>query len=155
MQKESKQKWLGRNRPPRVQISYDVEIGDAVEKKELPLVVGVMAGLSGTPKEALPALALRRFIEIDRDNFNEVMARFAPRLEVGGLSRANKTGIPLSGELYFNKIDDFDPDNIVKAVYAPDPGKPTELTPCVPELYQLFETRNRSEEHTSELQSHS
>ena len=66
---DSLQKWVGRNRPPRVQITYDVEIGDAVEKKELPLVVGVMADLLGKPAAAPIKLKDRRFVEIDRDNF--------------------------------------------------------------------------------------
>ena len=78
----SRQAWVGRNRPPRVQITYDVEIGDAVEKKELPFVVGVMSDLSGQPAEPLPKLKNRRFVEIDRDNFNEVMDSMSPRLDV-------------------------------------------------------------------------
>ena len=64
----SLQHWVGRNRPPRVQITYDVEIGDAVEKKELPLVVGLLADLSGKPVKPLPKLKERRFVEIDRDH---------------------------------------------------------------------------------------
>ncbi len=79
---DSLQKWMGRNRPPRVQITYDVEIGDAVEKKELPLVVGLMADLSGQPLVPPPKLKERRFVEIDRDNFNAVMAKIAPRLDL-------------------------------------------------------------------------
>ena len=79
---DSLQKWVGRNRPPRVQITYDVEIGDAIEKKELPLVVGLLADLSGQPLVPLPKLKERRFIEIDRDNFNEVMGKIAPRLDI-------------------------------------------------------------------------
>ena len=69
----SLQHWVGRNRPPRVQITYDVEIGDAVEKKELPLVVGLLADLSGKPVKPLPKLKERRFVEVDRDNFDSVM----------------------------------------------------------------------------------
>src|SRR5258706_11086748 len=69
---DSLQKWVGRNRPPRVQITYDVEIGDAVEKKELPMVVGLLADLSGQPATPLPKLKDRRLAEIDRDNFNGV-----------------------------------------------------------------------------------
>jgi len=79
---DSLQKWVGRNRPPRVQITYDVEIGDAVEKKELPLVVGLMADLSGKPLNPPAKLKERRFVEIDRDNFNEIMAKIAPRLDM-------------------------------------------------------------------------
>ena len=79
---DSLQKWVGRNRPPRVQITYDVEIGDAIEKKELPFVVGLMSDLSGDPAEPLPKLRDRRFVEIDRDNFNEVMEKITPRLDL-------------------------------------------------------------------------
>ena len=71
----SLQKWVGRNRPPRVQITYDVEIGDAVEKRELPLVVGLLADLSGQPAKPLPKLKERRLVDIDRDNFDEIMSK--------------------------------------------------------------------------------
>src|ERR1700754_4735519 len=77
----SLQKWVGRNRPPRVQITYDVEIGDAVERRELPLVVGLLADLSGQPAEPLAKLKERRFVEIDRDNFDEIMGKIGPRLD--------------------------------------------------------------------------
>ena len=79
---DSLQKWVGRNRPPRVQITYDVEIGDAVEKRELPLVVGVMADLMGKPASAPPKMKDRRFVEIDRDNFDEIMTKIGPRLDM-------------------------------------------------------------------------
>ena len=78
---DSLQKWVGRNRPPRVQITYDVESGDAVEKKELPFVVGIMADLSGQPLLPLAKMKDRRFVEIDRDNFKEIMGKIAPRLD--------------------------------------------------------------------------
>ena len=70
---ESIQKKLDRVRPPRVQIKYEVEIGDALELKELPFVVGVLGDYSGKPAEALPPVKDRRFVNIDRDNFNEVL----------------------------------------------------------------------------------
>ncbi|MBV9403737.1 MAG: type VI secretion system contractile sheath small subunit, partial [Acidobacteriaceae bacterium] len=66
MAKESLQKKVGRVRPPRVHITYDVEIGDSIEKRELPFVVGVLADLSGTPDKPLPPIAKRKFVEIDR-----------------------------------------------------------------------------------------
>lgn len=77
---ESTQHKLDRIRPPRVQITYDVEIGDAIVKKELPFVVGIMADLSGKPEKPLPPLRERKFIEIDRDNFNEVLASVSPQI---------------------------------------------------------------------------
>ena len=77
---ESTQHKLDRIRSPRVHITYDVEIGDAIELKELPFVVGVLADLSGKPEEPLPRLKDRKFVEIDRDNFNKVLAGMKPRL---------------------------------------------------------------------------
>ena len=76
----SKQHWLDRIRTPRVHITYDVEIGSAIEKKELPFVVGVLADLSGTSEKPLPDLKLRKFVEVDRDNFMDVMKIINPRL---------------------------------------------------------------------------
>jgi type VI secretion system protein ImpB len=112
---DSLQKWVGRNRPPRVQITYDVEIGDAVEKKELPMVVGVMADLSGQPLNPLPKLKERRFVEIDRDNFNEVMGKIAPRLDLSVPDTLKGEG-NLKVELNFTEFDHFHPEAIVKQV---------------------------------------
>lgn len=112
---DSLQKWVGRNRPPRVQITYDVEIGDAVEKKELPLVVGLMADLSGQPLNPLPKLKERRFVEIDRDNFNEVMGSIAPRLDMSVPDTLKGEG-NLKVELNFTEYDHFHPEAIVKQV---------------------------------------
>lgn len=112
---DSLQKWVGRNRPPRVQITYDVEIGDAVEKKELPLVVGLMSDLSGQPMNPLPKLKERRFIEIDRDNFNEVMGKIAPRLDMSVPDTLKGEG-NIKVELNFTEFDHFHPEAIVKQV---------------------------------------
>lgn len=125
---ESTQHKLDRIRPPRVQITYDVEIGDAIEKKELPLVVGILADLSGKPATALPKIGERRFIEIDRDNFNNVVASIAPRAAVQVNNTITGDDSKLNVELRFNHIDDFDPVNIVNQV--------------VP-LRRLFEARQR------------
>jgi type VI secretion system protein ImpB len=108
MPKESTQHWLSRNRPPRVQITYDVETGGAMEKRELPLLVGVLADLSHRPAEnPLPSLADRHFVEIDRDNFDEVMAKVAPAVKVNGVT------------FTFSKIEQFTPVNAV--LYADQP----------------------------------
>ncbi len=112
---DSLQKWVGRNRPPRVQITYDVEIGDAVEKKELPLVVGLLADLSGQPIAPLPKLKDRRLVEIDRDNFNEIMAKIAPRLDISVPDTLKGEG-SLKLELNFQNFDDFHPEAIVSQV---------------------------------------
>ncbi len=112
---ESLQKWVGRNRPPRVQITYDVEIGDAVEKRELPLVVGVMADLMGKPAVAPPKMKDRRFVEIDRDNFDEIMAKIAPRLDMSVPDTMKGDG-NLKVELNFKQFSDFHPEAIVQQV---------------------------------------
>ena len=78
--KESLQHKLDRVRPPRVQITYDVEVGGAIELKELPFVIGVMGDFVGKPEEPLPALKNRKFVEIDADNFNQVLSGMKPRL---------------------------------------------------------------------------
>src|SRR5438045_5243191 len=76
---DSTQHKLDRVRPPRVQITYDVEVGDASQKKELPFIVGVLSDLSGQPAQALPKVKDRKFVEIDRDNLNDVLASIGPR----------------------------------------------------------------------------
>ncbi|QEY63557.1 type VI secretion system contractile sheath small subunit [Metapseudomonas lalkuanensis] len=125
---ESTQHKLDRVRPPRVQITYDVEIGDAIEKKELPLVVGILADLSGKPEHPLPKLAERRFTEIDRDNFNQVLHSIAPRATLQVDNTITGDGSKLNVELRFKDMDDFEPVNIVK-----------QITP----LRRLFEARQR------------
>jgi type VI secretion system protein ImpB len=111
----SLQKWVGRNRPPRVQITYDVEIGDAVEKRELPLVVGLLSDLSGNPATPLPKLKERRLVEIDRDNFDEIMGNIAPRLDMSVPDTMKGEG-NIKVELNFTKFEDFHPENIVNQV---------------------------------------
>jgi len=112
---DSLQKWVGRNRPPRVQITYDVEIGDAVEKKELPLVVGLLADLSGQPVQPPPKLKERRFVEIDRDNFDGVMGNISPRLDLSVPDTMKGEG-NLKIELNFKEFGDFHPEAIVSQV---------------------------------------
>jgi type VI secretion system protein ImpB len=112
---DSLQKWVGRNRPPRVQITYDVEIGNAFEKRELPLVVGLMADLSGQPENPLPKFKERRFVEIDRDNFNDVMTKIAPRLDISVPDTLKGEG-NLKVELHFNQIDQFEPESLVNQI---------------------------------------
>jgi len=114
--KESLQHKLDRVRPPRVQITYDVEVGGAIELKELPFVVGVMGDFVGKPEEPLPALKNRKFVEIDPDNFNQVMAGMKPRLAYSIENKLQDDGSKLGVDLKFNSIEDFEPDNIVQQV---------------------------------------
>jgi type VI secretion system protein ImpB len=113
---ESLQHKLDRIRRPRVHITYDVEIGGAIELKELPFVVGVLADLSGKPEEPLPRLKDRKFVEIDRDNFNKVLAATKPRLAFQVENTLQNDGSKLNVELGFNDMDDFVPDQVVKQI---------------------------------------
>jgi len=114
--KESTQHKLDRVRAPRVHITYDVDIGDAIEKKELPFVVGVLGDFSSNPLEPLPKLKDRKFVFIDRDNFNGVLKGIKPRLTYRVDNTLAKNGTQLGVELNFNSLEDFEPQNVVKQV---------------------------------------
>jgi type VI secretion system protein ImpB len=114
--KESIQHKLDRVRPPRVHITYDVEIGDAIELKELPFVVGVLGDFSGKPEQPLPKMKERKFVEIDRDNFNIILAGMKPRLAYRVANKITDDDTKINVELKFNSLDDFDPDNVVNQV---------------------------------------
>lgn len=114
--KESLQHRIDRVRPPRIQITYDVEVGGAIELKELPFVVGVMGDFTGKPEEILPALKNRKFVEIDRDNFDQVLAGMKPRLAYNVDNKLQGDGSKVGVELKFTSLDDFEPDNIVQQV---------------------------------------
>ncbi len=121
---ESVQKWLERNRPPRVKITYDVHTGGAIEKRELPFIVGVFADLSGDrdaqAKVKFPPVKGRRMLPIDRDNFNDVMAAAQPRVDLGKFSETARTngtaGEDVKGQLVFRSLDDFAPVKVVQAI---------------------------------------
>ena len=112
----SMQHKLDRVRRPRVQITYDVETNGALQKVELPFVVGVMADLSGQPAEALRPIKERKFANIDRDNFNEVMAKSTPRVTMKVQNRLTDEDTKLAVELKFKSMDDFEPANIAAQV---------------------------------------
>jgi type VI secretion system protein ImpB len=114
--KESLHHKLDRVRPPRVQITYDVEVGGSIELKELPFVVGVLGDFVGKPEEPLPALKNRKFVEIDPDNFNQVMAGMKPRVAFSTDNKLQDDGSKIGIDLKFNSIEDFEPDNIVQQV---------------------------------------
>jgi type VI secretion system protein ImpB len=116
MARESTQHKLDRVRSPRVHITYDVEIGDAIEMKELPFVMGVLADLSGKPDTPLPRLRDRKFVEIDRDNFNEVMKGMKPRLAFRVDNKLTDDDTKLGVELRFQNIDDFSPERVAEQV---------------------------------------
>jgi len=116
MARESSQQKLSRNRPPRVQITYDVEVGGAIETKELPFVMGVLGDFSGQPKDPLPKVKERKFINIDRDNFDEVLKGMSPRIQMQVDNRLKDDGSQLGMELQFKKMEDFEPENVAEQV---------------------------------------
>jgi type VI secretion system protein ImpB len=113
---ESTQKKLSRVRPPRVQITYDVETGGAIEEKELPFAVNIMADLSGQPEEPLAPLKARKFVSIDRDNFDDVLGSIRPRVAVRVDNKLADDDSQLNVELKFEKFSDFAPENLVHQV---------------------------------------
>jgi len=118
MAKESTQHKLDRVRPPRVQITYDVEVGDAIEVKELPFVMGVLGDFTGQPTEPLARLKDRKFVEVTPDNFDTVIANMKPHLAFSvenKLSRDEEAG-KLAVNLNFTSMDDFSPENVARQV---------------------------------------
>jgi len=125
MARASSQKFIGRNRAPRVQIEYDVETYGSEKKVELPFVVGVLSDLSGTPREPLPAVADRNALEIDIDNFDARMKSMQPRVAVMVENTLTGEG-KLAVDLTFEKMEDFSPAAVARKV---------------PELQKLLEAR--------------
>ena len=114
----STQKKLERVRPPRVNISYEVETGGAIEKKELPFLMGVLGDFTGHAAEPLPRLKDRKFVEVTPDNFDDVLASMKPRLQISvenKLSDDDNAG-KLAVELNFRSMDDFSPEAVAKQV---------------------------------------
>jgi type VI secretion system protein ImpB len=114
--KESLQHKLDRVRPPRVHITYDVEVGGAIELKELPFVVGVMGDFVGKPEDPLPPLKNRKFVEIDPDNFNQVLGGMKPRVAFSVDNKLQNDGSKIGVDLKFNNIEDFEPDSVVQQI---------------------------------------
>lgn len=119
---------LSRVRKPRVHITYEVETEGAAVMKELPFVVGVLGDFSGNPEKPLKSLKERKFVQIDRDNFNDVMAKIAPELNMKVENTIKGDGSEMAVKLNFNSMDDFDPAAVVNQVEP---------------LKKLLETRNK------------
>jgi type VI secretion system protein ImpB len=113
---ESVQKKLSRVRKPRVHITYDVETEGAQVRKELPFVVGVMGDFSGKPYEPLKRLRDRKFIQIDRDNFDDVMKRMTPGLQYKADNTLTGGDTQMPVDLKFKSMADFEPANVVAQV---------------------------------------
>jgi type VI secretion system protein ImpB len=139
MARESTQHKLDRVRSPRVQITYDVEIGDAIELKELPFVLGVLGDFTGQPVEPLARLKDRKFVEVNPDNFDQVLETMKPHLAFSvenKLSEDPNAG-NLKVDLHFKNLDDFAPENVARQV------KP---------LRELLELRSRMQDLRGSLQ---
>jgi type VI secretion system protein ImpB len=117
MPRASSQKFIARNRAPRVQIEYDVEVYGAEKRVELPFVMGVMADLSGKPAESLPSVDQRKFLEIDVDNFDDRMKAIKPRVAFQVPNTLTGEG-NLNVELTFESMDDFSPAAVARKVDA-------------------------------------
>ncbi|GAB6178179.1 type VI secretion system contractile sheath small subunit [Desulfobaculum senezii] len=125
---ESIQHKLDRVRPPRVQITYDVEIGGAIVMKQLPYVVGIMADLTAKPVDPLPPLKERKFVYIDRDNINDVLKKSAPHIAYNVPNTLGGDDETLGVDLSFASMDDFEPAQVVKRI---------------PKLNELLEARQK------------
>ena len=119
---------LNRVRKPRVHITYDVETEGAAIERELPFIVGVMGDFAGDPSEPLKPLAERKFTQIDRDNFNDVMARIAPGINMKVENTLAGDGSEMGVNLKFRHMDDFEPAKVAEQV---------------PALKALLETRSK------------
>jgi type VI secretion system protein ImpB len=116
--KDSVQKRLEKVRPPRVQLSYDVEVGDAIEQKEIPFVTGVIGDFTGQqdPNNPLPKLKERKFVNVDLDNFDDVMKGMAPKATYRVKNKLSESGGEFAVNLEFSSIDDFRPEAVVNQV---------------------------------------
>ena len=114
--KESTQHKLDRVRAPRVQLTYDVEVGDAIEKKELPFVTGVIGDFSGQPADPLAKLKERKFVNVDKDNFDDVLKGMKPRVQMQVDNRLQGDGSKVAVELNFRSMEDFSPENVANQV---------------------------------------
>jgi type VI secretion system protein ImpB len=130
MGRESTQHKLDRVRPPRVHITYDLEVGGAIEKKELPFVAGVLGDFTGQPEQPLPRLKDRKFVEVTPDNFDSVLEGMKPHLSFSVENKLSDdpNAANLKVDLHFKSLEDFEPERVAQQV------KP---------LKELLELRNR------------
>ncbi len=118
MARESTQHKLDRVRSPRVQITYDVEVGGAIELKELPFVIGVLGDFTGQPEQPLPRLKDRKFVEVNPDNFDTVLEGMKPHLSFAVENKLSEEpdAANLKVDLKFSKMEDFEPQNVARQV---------------------------------------
>ena len=149
MAKPSTQHKLDRVRPPRVQITYDVETGGAIEIKELPFVVGVLGDFSGQPEQPLPKLKERRFVEVTPDNFDSVLESMKPHLAFAvenKLSEDSNAG-QIKVDLKFKSLEDFEPEQVARQV------KPLKelLDGVITDLVKVCVTEHRDNKNPPEM----
>ncbi len=137
MARESTQHKIDRVRAPRVHITYDVEIGDSIEMKEIPFVVGVVGDFSGKPDEPLARLKDRKFVEIDRDNFDKVLEGMKPRVAFKVDNKLTGEETKLGVDLHFKSLDDFHPEQVANQI---------------PPLRKLVEARRRLSDLMAKLE---
>ena len=140
---ESSQKFIARNRAPRVQIEYDVELYGAEKKIQLPFIMGVMSDLSGKPAEPLPAVADRKFLEIDVDNFDDRLKAMKPRVAFQVPNTLTGEG-NLSVDITFESLEDFSPAAIARKVGAL--GKLLEAREQLSNLMSYMDGKSGAEE---------
>jgi type VI secretion system protein ImpB len=115
--RESVHKKLQRVRPPRVQISYEVEVGNAIQLKELPFVMGVLGDFTGQPEEPLEELKKRRFVDVTPENFDSVLESMKPHLTFSVANKLDPTsGNDLKVDLHFKSMDDFEPEQVARQI---------------------------------------
>ena len=141
--KSSAQKFIARNRAPRVQIEYDVEIGNAEKKVQLPFVMGVLADLSGNPADALPAVGERKALAIDVDNFDQRLKSMKPRVAFTVPNKVTGEG-NLSVDITFESMDDFSPAAVARKVGALN--KLLEARTQLANLVTYLDGKNRAED---------
>ncbi len=118
MARQSIHKKLEKVRPPRVHITYDVEVGDAIEVKEIPFVMGVLGDFTGSPREPLPRLKDRKFVEVTLDNFDSVMEAMKPHLAFSVENKLSEDpeAAKLKVDLDFRKLEDFEPEQVARQI---------------------------------------
>jgi type VI secretion system protein ImpB len=116
MAKESTQQKLSRVRAPRVHITYDVEVGDAIELKELPFVMGVFGDFTGQAEQPLPRMMDRKFVEVTPDNFDQVLDKMSPHVAFSVDNKLSNDGSQLKVNLNFKELADFEPEQVAQQV---------------------------------------
>jgi type VI secretion system protein ImpB len=147
--RESVHKKLSRVRPPRVQISYEVEVGNAIQLKELPFVMGVIGDFSGQPVEPLEELKKRRFVDVTPENFDSVLESMKPHLSYAVANKLDPTGGDLKVDLHFHNMDDFEPEQVARQI-GPT-RKLLELRQKLSDLRGTLQTNEQLDKALSEI----